>query len=54
MKTINEIIEWIDDEINNESDAIKDSYGDNNHMRTAALASRDTLINLLDFIKEDL
>ncbi len=53
MKTIKKILEWIDDEIESENDTLEEDRSDSSHMRTSALASRDTLIRLSDFIKEE-
>jgi hypothetical protein len=52
MKEIKEIIEWIEDEIESENSYLEDDHSPSSHMATASMASRDTMVRLLEFIKE--
>ncbi len=49
MKTVQEIIEYLEDEIESEKDNARESSG---HLWSQAVAAHDALQQVLDFINE--
>lgn len=53
MKTIESVLDFIQEQIEYENDFLKEDLSDSSHTRTAAIAAKDAYLQVINFIKKE-